>query len=178
MEVEDFVSALSVAKLKLNNYLHKLDEAAAVIELFDIRYPMSQHETFKAIAARTGLQQKQVRKIFDELRIIASSQVATFGTFVVPKLVIIKLKQKQAKRSQQKNIEGLITMYRSVQVPAQPAKKVIKVFPAKALKNSISHLPCEMHSVKAQVKALRKRDEGVGGRAGQGGEGDAQQGHD
>merc|ERR1719463_768509 len=86
----------------------------------------------KTIAEKTGLKSKVVKDVFSELQTIAYAEVAKTEKFVIPQLVMLKLKHKPATKA------GVKTMFgKEVKVAAKPAKKVVKAFPAKALKDSI-----------------------------------------
>merc|ERR1711977_631247 len=86
----------------------------------------------KAIAAKTGLKPKDVKGVFSELQTIAYKEVAKTEKFVIPQLVMLKLKQKPATKAGKRMMFG-----KEVKVAAKPAKKVVKAFAAKALKDSI-----------------------------------------
>merc|ERR1711896_13996 len=86
----------------------------------------------KTIAEKTGLKSKEVKGIFSELQTIAYAQVAKTEKFVIPQLVMLKLKHKAATKAGKKMMFG-----KEVKVAAKPAKKVVKAFAAKALKDSI-----------------------------------------
>merc|ERR1711959_374852 len=86
----------------------------------------------ETIAEKTGLKSKDVKGIFSELQTIAYNEVAKTEKFVIPQLVMLKLKHKPATKA------GVKTMFgKEMKVAAKPAKKVVKAFPAKALKDSI-----------------------------------------
>merc|ERR1719174_3669049 len=86
----------------------------------------------KTIAEKTGLKSKDVKGVFSELQTIAYAEVAKTEKFTIPQLVMLKLRKKPATKA------GVRTMFgKEVRVAAKPAKKVVKAFPAKALKDSI-----------------------------------------
>merc|ERR1712196_286917 len=86
----------------------------------------------KTIAEKTGLKAKDVKGIFSELQTIAYAEVKKTEKFVIPQLVMLKLKHKPATKA------GVRMMFgEEKKVAAKPAKKVVKAFPAKALKDSI-----------------------------------------
>merc|ERR1711941_220836 len=66
----------------------------------------------KKIAESTQLKNKDVKNVFAALRTIACAEVKKTEKFVIPQITTLKLKHK-------------------------PASKVVKAFPAKALKDSI-----------------------------------------
>ena len=86
----------------------------------------------KTIAEKTGLKSKDVKGVFGELQTIAYAEVAKTEKFVIPQLVMLKLKHKPATKAGKKMMFG-----KEVKVAAKPAKKVVKAFPVKALKDSI-----------------------------------------
>merc|ERR1712054_299816 len=93
---------------------------------------MTGGEITKTIAEKTGLKTKVVKGVFSELQTIAYGEVAKTEKFTIPQLVTLKLRHKPATKA------GVRTMFgKDVKVAAKPAKKVVKAFPAKALKDSI-----------------------------------------
>merc|ERR1719198_2614953 len=66
------------------------------------------------------------------LRTIAYAEVKKTEKFVIPQLTTLKLKHKPARKAGTKVMFG-----KEVKVAAKPASKVVKAFPAKALKDSI-----------------------------------------
>merc|ERR1711869_22695 len=86
----------------------------------------------KTIAEKTGLKSKDVKGIFSELQTFAYDEVKKTEKFVIPQLVMLKLRHKPATKA------GVKTMFgKEVKVATKPAKNVVKAFPAKALKDSI-----------------------------------------
>ena len=86
----------------------------------------------KTIAAATQLKTKDVKAVFAALRTIAYAEVKKTQKFVIPKLLTLELKHKPARKAGTKVMFG-----REVKVAAKPASKVVRVFPAKALKDRI-----------------------------------------
>merc|ERR1719172_129716 len=80
------------------------------------------------IAEKTELKPKVVKAVFNELNAIAQSEVKKNEKFTIPQLVVLKLKHKPAMKAM---------FGKEVRVAAKPASKVVKAFPAKALKASI-----------------------------------------
>merc|ERR1719353_2057144 len=85
-----------------------------------------------AIAEKTGLKTKDVKGVFAELNSIAYKEVKSTHKFVIPQLVMLKLKHKPATKAGKRMMFG-----KEVKVAAKKARKVIKAFPAKALKDTI-----------------------------------------
>ena len=86
----------------------------------------------KKIAESTQLKNKDVKGVFAALRTIAYAEVKKTEKFVIPQLTTLKLKHKSARKAGTKVMFG-----KEVKVAAKPASKVVKAFPAKALKDSI-----------------------------------------
>ena len=86
----------------------------------------------KKIAESTQLKTKDVKGVFAALRTIACAEVKKTEKFVIPQLTTLKLKHKPARKAGTKMMFG-----KEVKVAAKPASKVVKAFPAKALKDSI-----------------------------------------
>merc|ERR1712228_831617 len=86
----------------------------------------------KKIAESTQLKNKDVKGVFAALRTIAYAEVKKTEKFVIPQLTTLKLKHKPARKAGTKVMFG-----KEVKVAAKPASKVVKAFPAKALKDSI-----------------------------------------
>merc|ERR1712185_168339 len=86
----------------------------------------------KKIAESTQLKTKDVKGVFAALRTIACAEVKKTEKFVIPQLTTLKLKHKAARKASKKMMFG-----KEVKVAAKPASKVVKAFPAKALKDSI-----------------------------------------
>merc|ERR1712185_235768 len=84
------------------------------------------------IAEKTQLKAKDVKAVFTELNVIAQGEVQKNEKFTIPQLVVLKLKHKPARKAGKEVMFG-----KEVHVAAKPASKVVKAFPAKALKDSI-----------------------------------------
>merc|ERR1712196_169385 len=79
-----------------------------------------------------GLKTSQCAKIVDSLAAIATKEVKSSGKFVLPGLVMIKTRQKPARKAGVRMAFG-----KEVRVKAAPAKTVVKAFCVSALKKSI-----------------------------------------
>ena len=86
----------------------------------------------KMIAVATQIKVNDVKAVFAALRTIAYAEVKKTKKFVIPKLLTLELKHKPARKAGTKVMFG-----RELKVAAKPASKVVRVFPAKALKDSI-----------------------------------------
>merc|ERR1712139_229610 len=82
----------------------------------------------KKIAESTQLKTKDVKGVLAALQTIACAEVKKTEKFVIPQLT--KLKHKPARKAGKKMMFG-----KEVKVAAKPASKVVKAFPAKALKD-------------------------------------------
>merc|ERR1712093_498973 len=83
------------------------------------------------LAAKTGQKPKDVRALLNALKEVAAKDVAK-GKFVIPQVVMLKLKHKPARPAGKRMMFG-----KEVKVAAMKASKVVKAFAAKAIKNSI-----------------------------------------
>merc|ERR1712046_221291 len=86
----------------------------------------------QTIAEKTELKPKNVRAVFNALSEIAQAEVSRTQKFTIPHIVTLKLKPKPATKAGKKMMFGNL-----VKVAAKPAKKVVKAFAAKALKDSV-----------------------------------------
>ena len=93
---------------------------------------MTSGAVISQVAEKTELKAKQVRAVFAELREVAYAEVAKTEKFVIPQLVMLKLKHKKATKAGTREMFGKV-----MKVAAKPAKKVVKAFPTKGLKDSI-----------------------------------------
>merc|ERR1712232_579896 len=93
---------------------------------------MSKSDLADALGAAAELKRGEVAKAITALAGIASQQVKSVGTFIIPGVCRIKTRVKPARKA------GVRTMFgKEVRVAAQPAKTVVKAFPVKALKNVV-----------------------------------------
>merc|ERR1711939_94493 len=93
---------------------------------------MSAGGLFAGISSKTGSKPKEVKAIFTALQGIAASEVAKSGKFVVPNVVMLKLKHKPARPAGTRVMFG-----KEVKVAAKKASKVVKAFPVAAIKKAI-----------------------------------------
>ena len=89
----------------------------------------------KTIAVAMQIKMKDVKAVFAALRTIAYAEVKKTNKFVIPQLLTIKVKHKPARKAGTNMMFG-----KEVKVVAKPASKVVKVFPGKAVKDSIRDL--------------------------------------
>merc|ERR1712014_457299 len=86
----------------------------------------------EALANECELKKSVCMKVIGSLAEIASNQVSKTGIFTVPGLCRIKTRTKPATKAGKREIFG-----KMVVVKARPARKIVKAYPVKALKDSI-----------------------------------------
>merc|ERR1711948_112127 len=86
----------------------------------------------KSLATSCELKQKVCTKVINALADIATKEVTKTGVFSLPGLCRLKTRTKPATKAGKREIFGKMCI-----VKAKPAKKVVKAFVAKALKDSI-----------------------------------------
>merc|ERR1712066_82181 len=86
----------------------------------------------KALATSCELKTKQCTAVMKSLSELASKEVAKTGVFAFPGLFRLKTRTKPATKAGKREVFGKVVM-----VKAKPARKVVKAFPVKALKDSI-----------------------------------------
>merc|ERR1712012_1092395 len=84
-----------------------------------------------AVATQCELKKSVAAKVLASLTEIATAEVKKTGIFSLPGLCRIKTRMKPATKAGKREIFGKMTI-----VKAKPAKKVVKAFPAAALKAS------------------------------------------
>merc|ERR1711948_151730 len=85
-----------------------------------------------AVATQCELKKSVAAKVINTLAEIGTAEVKKAGIFTLPGLCRIKTRMKPATKAGKREIFGKMTI-----VKAKPAKKVVKAFPAAALKASI-----------------------------------------
>merc|ERR1711862_332682 len=88
--------------------------------------PMTKMAIAEALATSCELKKSVCAKAIDSLAEIATKEVVKTGLFSIPGLVRLKTRTKPATK-----------VGKMVMVKAKPARKIVKAFPAAALKNSI-----------------------------------------
>merc|ERR1712217_828399 len=86
----------------------------------------------EALANECELKKSLCMKVMGSLAEIASQEVSKTGIFTVPGLCRIKTRTKPATKAGKREVFGKVVM-----VKARPARKVVKAYPVKALKDSI-----------------------------------------
>merc|ERR1711957_470526 len=93
---------------------------------------MSKGGIAEAVAAACELKKADASKVLDAIASIATKEVKKTGIFSLPGLCRLKLRTKPATKAGKREIFGKMQV-----VKAKPARKIVKAFPAAALKNSI-----------------------------------------
>merc|ERR1712151_1481677 len=86
----------------------------------------------EAIAASCELKKSVCAKALNVLAEVATKEVGKTGLFSLPGLCRLKTRTKPATKARKREIFGKVVM-----VKAKPARKIVKAFPAAALKKSI-----------------------------------------
>ena len=84
------------------------------------------------LANSTELKKADISTILNTLAEIGTKEVKKSGKFVLPGLVMIKTREKPAKKAGKKVMFG-----KEIMVKAQPAKTVVKAFAVSSLKKAI-----------------------------------------
>ena len=87
---------------------------------------------FAAIAAETGLDQKDVKSVIDAISKAIVRDVKKSGVFKIPKLAAIKMIRKRARDAGARKMFG-----KEVQVAARPATTTLKAYASKQLRDAI-----------------------------------------
>merc|ERR1711920_142382 len=94
--------------------------------------PMTKGAIAEALATSCELKKSVCSKVIDSLTEIVTKEVGKTGLFSLPGLCRVKIRTKPATKAGEKEIFGKVVM-----VKAKPARKIVKAFPAAALKKSI-----------------------------------------
>merc|ERR1711972_489571 len=84
------------------------------------------------LATACELKKTQCSKVLDSLAAIATAEVKKSGVFALPGVLRLKTRTKPATKAGKREIFGKVVM-----VKAKPAKKIVKAFPAKSIKDSL-----------------------------------------
>merc|ERR1712046_542596 len=84
------------------------------------------------LATACELKKSQCAAVLDSLAGIVTTEVKKAGIFSLPGICRLKLRTKPATKAGKREIFGKV-----VHVKAKPAKKVVKAFPAKVIKDSV-----------------------------------------
>merc|ERR1712056_24548 len=94
--------------------------------------PMTKGAIAEALATSCELKKSVCSKVIDSLTEIATTEVGKTGIFSLPGLCRLKTRTKPATKAGEREVFGKVVM-----VKAKPARKIVKAFPAAALKKSI-----------------------------------------
>merc|ERR1712151_244304 len=94
--------------------------------------PMTKMAIADALATSCELKKSVCAKAIDNLAEIATKEVGKTGLFSIPGLVRLKTRTKPATKAGKREVFCKVVM-----VKAKPARKIVKAFPAAALKKSI-----------------------------------------
>merc|ERR1712050_58413 len=86
----------------------------------------------KALATSCELKTKQCTQVINNLAELATKEVAKTGVFALPGLFRLKTRTKPATKAGKREVFGKVVM-----VKAKPARKIVKAYPVKALKDSV-----------------------------------------
>merc|ERR1712039_443295 len=85
-----------------------------------------------ALATSCELKKSVCAKVINSLAELATTEVAKTGVFMLPGLCRLKTRTKPATKAGKREIFGKVVV-----VKAKPARKIVKAFPAKAIKDSV-----------------------------------------
>merc|ERR1711948_21876 len=94
--------------------------------------PMTKGAIAEALATECELKKSVCSKVLDSLTSIATQEVTKGTPFSLPGLCRFKVRVKPATKAGKREIFGKVCV-----VKAKPARKIVKAFPAAALKQSI-----------------------------------------
>merc|ERR1719440_817318 len=92
---------------------------------------MTKTDTFAALEQSSGVAKKDVRKVVDALETVVTGAVKSNGKVVLPGICRVVLKHKPATKAGKRMAFG-----KMVTVKAKPARKVVKIFAVKSLKEN------------------------------------------
>merc|ERR1719359_518925 len=92
---------------------------------------MTKSDTYAALEAASGVAKKDVKKVVDSLESVVTGAVKSAGKIIIPGICRVVLKHKPATKAGKRMAFGKL-----VHVKAKPARKVVKVFAVKALKDN------------------------------------------
>jgi nucleoid DNA-binding protein len=98
--------------------------------------PMTKSDIFKALSDKTGLNRKQVKSVFDELHTLLAKNLKKTGpgSFTLPGIAKVLVKRIPAQPAR----KGINPFTKEPTVfKAKPARNVVKIRPAKALKDAV-----------------------------------------
>ena len=102
-----------------------------------VKEPMTKSAILDEIAVNTELSKKQVTSVLDELTVLIERHVKkrSPGKFSLPGLLKIEVKKKPARKAR----KGINPFTKEPTIfKAKPARKVVKLRPVKALKDTVA----------------------------------------
>merc|ERR1712151_118114 len=93
---------------------------------------MSKGALADALATQCELKKAVCLKLLDSLADVATKELKKAAVFSIPGACRLKIRMKPATKAGKREVFGKLVM-----VKAKPAKKIVKAFPAAALKSSI-----------------------------------------
>merc|ERR1711972_856514 len=109
-----------------------LAEMAPMKATATVGKPMTKGAIAEALATSCELKKSVCSKVIDSLTEIATQEVGKTGIFSLPGLCRLKTRTKPATKAGKREVFGKVVM-----VKAKPARKIVKAFPAAALKKSV-----------------------------------------
>ena len=94
--------------------------------------PLPKHRLCMWIGAEHDLKAKVVAQVLDKLVSVATAELKKNGKFNVPGVVLLKTRMVAAEKAGKKEMFG-----KTVILKAKPRRKIVKAFPAAALKARI-----------------------------------------
>merc|ERR1719478_185695 len=92
---------------------------------------MTKGDIYAALEGGSGVAKKDCKKVVDALEGVVTSAVKSGGKVVLPGICRIVLKHKKATKAGTRQMFG-----KTVKVAAKPARKIVKVFAVKNLKEN------------------------------------------
>merc|ERR1712170_313063 len=125
---------LSFLNTHLNSCAHKASRRnmAPMKTMKAAGKPMTKMAIAEALATSCELKKSVCSKVIDSLAEIATKEVGKTGLFNIPGLCRLKTRTKPATKAGEREVFGKVVM-----VKAKPARKIVKAFPAAALKKSV-----------------------------------------
>merc|ERR1719408_1088497 len=91
---------------------------------------MTKTAVFESLASKSGVAKKQCKAVIGALQELVPEALKSSGKITIPGLTMIKLRLKPARKAGTKMAFG-----KQIKVKAAPAKKVVKAFAVKVLKD-------------------------------------------
>merc|ERR1711972_428794 len=130
MGAQAFPVQVSALASRLAHLLHT--RLMAPMKTMKAAKSMSKGAIAEALATSCELKKSVCAELINSLAEVATQEVVKTGVFSLPGLCRLKTRTKPATKAGKREVFGKVVM-----VKAKPARKVVKAFPAKALKDSI-----------------------------------------